>query len=106
MIIAGTLSCLHGTHCPAGKCTTHYIVLMVNVPHTNPFFNAFVIVTILSSCPPTPAHFFPFLSLSLSLDCVYFSGKLSFSSCINLALLYYCGLLFLISCTRKISLLM
>ena len=90
MIIAGTHSCLHGTHYPAGKCTTLYIVLMVNVPHTNPFFNTFVIATVLSSCPP---HFFLF-SLSLFLDCVYFSGKLLFNSCINLALLSYCGLPF------------
>ena len=59
MIIAGTHSCLHGAHCPAGKCTTHYIVLMVDVPHTNPFFNTFVIVKILSSPPPPPhTHFF------------------------------------------------
>ena len=86
MIIAGTHSCLHGTHCPAGKCTTHYIVRMVDVPHTNPFFNTFVIVKILSSPPPPSTHtLFP----SLSLYCVYFNGKLS---CINLAVLYYRGL--------------
>jgi len=112
MIIAGTHSCLHGTHCPAGKCTTHYIVRMVDVPHTNPFFNTFVIVTILPVPPPhththTHTHFFLFLFFSLSLsfflDCAYFNGKLLFNSCINLAVLYNCGLPGLISCTRKIK---
>lgn len=41
--------------------------------------------------PPHTHTLFSFLSLSIFLDCVYFSGKLSLNSCINLALLFYCG---------------